>query len=156
MRKSAGILLYRGNQAAVELFLVHPGGPYWAGKEEGAWSIPKGEFSDGEDPLAAAIREFKEETGQEVTGHYLPLTPVRQKSGKMVFAWAARGNADAGKIVSNTFRQEYPYKSGNWITVPEVDKAGWFSPEDAQRLINPAQASLITEFLEKLRHEEGI
>ena len=149
MRKSAGILLYRKREV-LEVFLVHPGGPYWKGKETGAWSIPKGEFGEEEEPLAAARREFKEETGQEATGHAIELASIRQKAGKQVFAWAVEGDLDAGAIVSNTFRQEYPYKSGKWITVPEVDKAGWFSLEEARLLINPAQVPLLDDLLQKL------
>lgn len=150
MRESAGILLYR-NIGKLEVFLVHPGGPYWKGKEEGAWTVPKGEFSAGEDPLQAAKREFAEETGQLLQGdNFHALTPVRQKGGKIVYAWAVEGDINAGEIVSNTFRQEYPYKSGKWITVPEVDKAGWFSLEEARRMINPAQAALLDDLLQKL------
>ena len=144
MRKSAGIVLYRKKEEALQFFLVHPGGPFWQGKESGAWSIPKGEFTD-EDPLAAAIREFEEETGQEVHGDFLELTPIRQKAGKMVYAWAVEGDADADAIVSNTFKVEWPYKSGRWQSFPEVDKAAWFSFEEAMEKINPAQVSFLQE-----------
>ena len=150
MRKSAGLLVYRKKAKAVEVFLVHPGGPFWKGKEAGAWSIPKGEFADGEDPLLTARREFREETGQAVDGAFLELKPVQQKGGKLVLAWAVEGNPDAENIVSNTFRQEYPYKSGKWITVPEVDKAAWFSLEVARKKINAAQAALLDDLLQKL------
>lgn len=129
---------------------MHPGGPFWRGKEEGAWSIPKGEFAEGEDPLQAAIREFKEETGQPIKGAFAELKPVQQKGGKQVYAWAVEGEADPDKIVSNTFRQEYPYKSGKWITVPEVDKAAWFGIEEARTWINPAQAALLDDLWQKL------
>lgn len=150
MRTSAGILLYR-HHGELEVFLVHPGGPYWKGKEEGAWTVPKGEFSAGEDPLQAAKREFAEETGKSLRGNnFLALTPVKQKGGKTVYAWAVEGDINADEIVSNTFRQEYPYKSGKWITVPEVDKAGWFTLEEARRMINPAQAALLEDLLQKL------
>jgi predicted NUDIX family NTP pyrophosphohydrolase len=150
MRQSAGILLYRF-RPGLELFLVHPGGPYWKGKEAGAWTIPKGEFTDEEEPLSAAKREFLEETGNPPPGGaYLQLTPVKQKAGKMIHAWAAEGDVDADKIRSNTFRQEWPYRSGKWKEFPEVDKAAWFSPEVAKEMINPAQASLITELEERL------
>ena len=135
---------------AVEVFLVHPGGPFWKGKEAGAWSIPKGEFEDGEDPLLTARREFREETGLEVDGDFLELKTMQQKGGKLVLAWAVEGNPEADKIVSNTFRQEYPYKSGKWITIPEVDKAAWFSIEEAKTKINPAQAALLDDLLQKL------
>lgn len=150
MRKSAGILVYRKNDQSIEVFLVHPGGPFWKGKEQGAWSIPKGEFSEAEEPLLAARREFKEETGQEIDGDFIALTPVKQKAGKMVFAWAVEGGIDAQNIVSNSFKIEYPYKSGKWITVPEVDKASWFGMDEAREKINPAQAALLTNLLEKL------
>jgi predicted NUDIX family NTP pyrophosphohydrolase len=156
VRKSAGILLYRRREKMVEVFLVHPGGPFWQGREEGAWSIPKGEFAEGEEPLLAAIREFKEETGQVVEGVFLELKTVRQKGGKLVYAWAVEGDADASSIVSNTFRQEYPYKSGKWITVPEVDKAAWFSIEEARRWINPAQAALLDDLWQKLVNEKAL
>lgn len=151
MRKSAGLLVYRKNAKVLQVFLVHPGGPFWKGKEEGAWSIPKGEFTEGEEPLAAAQREFTEETGQQVSGEFFSLQPVKQKSGKLVFAWAVEGVVDEGAIVSNTFRQEYPYKSGKWITVPEVDKAAWFGMEEARRLINPAQAAFLDELVTMLQ-----
>jgi predicted NUDIX family NTP pyrophosphohydrolase len=156
MRRSAGILLYRHLNGLVEVFLVHPGGPFWQGKEEGAWSIPKGEFAEGEDPLLAARREFREETGQEVEGNFLELKTIQQKGGKQVFAWAVEGDLDATKIMSNTFRQEYPYKSGKWITVPEVDKAAWFTIEEARKKINPAQAALFDDLLQKLAHEKAL
>lgn len=151
MRRSAGLLVYRKKADLVEVFLVHPGGPFWKGKEAGAWSIPKGEFSDEEEPLAAAQREFTEETGQSVAGDFLPLNAVRQKSGKVVYAWAIEAEVDADNIVSNTFRQEHPYKSGKWITIPEVDKAAWFNIEEAKMKINPAQAALLGDLLNKLQ-----
>ncbi|MBB1284191.1 NUDIX domain-containing protein [Flavisolibacter sp. BT320] len=149
MRTSAGILLFR-RKDVLEVFLVHPGGPYWHGKEEGAWSVPKGEFTDKEDLLQAAKREFEEETGQPVDGDFIPLKPIQQKAGKIVYTWAVEGDIDAGRIVSNTFRQEYPYKSGKWITVPEVDKAGWFDLKEARKLMNPAQAALLDDLVQKL------
>jgi predicted NUDIX family NTP pyrophosphohydrolase len=151
MRTSAGILLYRRTNNYIEVFLVHPGGPFWKGKDQGAWSIPKGEFTQGEDPMTVAKREFNEETGQTVDGNFMELKPVQQKGGKMVYAWAIEGDADADNIVSNTFKQEWPYKSGKWITVPEVDKAGWFSIEKAKQKINSAQAVLIDDLMDKLK-----
>jgi predicted NUDIX family NTP pyrophosphohydrolase len=156
MRKSAGILLYKKTTGGIEFFLVHPGGPYWEGKEEGAWSLPKGEFAEGEEPFATALREFKEETGQEISGDFIELAPVRQKGGKIVYAWAVEGDADVNKVVSNTFRQEYPYKSGKWITVPEVDKAGWFTPAQARVLMNSSQAAFLDDLLSRLAHEKSI
>lgn len=150
MKTSAGILLYRKKKDQVEVFLVHPGGPFWKGKETGAWSIPKGEFTPGEDPLTVAKREFNEETGQTVEGNFIELTPIKQKGGKMVYAWAVEGDANAGNIVSNTFKTEWPYKSGKWITIPEVDKAGWFSVEEAKEKMNAAQVALIQDLVERI------
>jgi len=150
MRTSAGILLYRRKNKHVEFFLVHPGGPFWKGKDKGAWSIPKGEFVEGEDPLTVAKREFKEETGQTINGDFLELDTIQQKGGKKVFAWAVEGNADENNIVSNTFKQEWPYKSGKWITIAEVDKAAWFSEEEAKEKLNSAQAALIDDLMRRL------
>lgn len=149
MRTSAGILLYRNSNNNLEFFLVHSGGPFWKGKDKGAWSIPKGEFTKNEDPLTVARREFNEETGQTIDGNFIELKPIQQKGGKMVYAWAVEGDIDAENIVSNTFRQEWPYKSGNWITIPEVDKAGWFNMEEAKEKINPAQVKFIEELIER-------
>jgi predicted NUDIX family NTP pyrophosphohydrolase len=149
MRQSAGILLFRKTGNSLEVFLVHPGGPFWKGKEKAAWSIPKGEFMEGEEPLHAAKREFEEETGQKITGDFIPLKTIQQKGGKLVHAWALEGDVDAASIVSNSFKMEWPYKSGKWKEFPEVDKAGWFSVEEAREKINPAQAELIDD-LERL------
>ena len=150
-RTSAGILLYRLQEQRLEVFLVHPGGPFWKGKEAGAWSIPKGEYTDEEDALAAALREFAEETGTTLpAGRYIPLQPVKQKGGKTVKAWAVEGDIDAHKIQSNSFRQEWPYKSGKWVTFPEVDKAAWFGVDEALGKINPAQADFIRELVAHL------
>ena len=151
MRTSAGIVLYRRINKKIEIFLVHPGGPFWKAKDNGAWSIPKGEFTEDEDPLTVARREFNEETGQTVDGNFEQLTPVKQKGGKIVHAWAVEGDADSDNIVSNTFQQEWPYKSGKWITIPEVDKAAWFSAEEAKEKINPAQTAFIDELLERIK-----
>jgi len=151
MRTSAGILLYRQGTAGVEVFLIHPGGPFWKGKDAGAWSIPKGEYTDGEEALDAAQREFKEETGTALEGPFTELTPVKQKAGKLVKAWAVEGDIDAAAIVSNTFRVEWPYKSGRWQTFPEVDEAAWFSIEAAREKINPAQAGFLDELLTLVR-----
>jgi predicted NUDIX family NTP pyrophosphohydrolase len=150
MRKSAGILLFRKKEKDPEVFLIHPGGPFWKGKEKGSWSIPKGEFPETEDPLAAAKREFEEETGQKIEGKFIELKTIQQKGGKLVYAWAIEGDIDAEKIVSNTFKVEWPYKSGKWQTYPEVDKAGWFGIEEAKEKINQAQTALIDELMEKL------
>jgi predicted NUDIX family NTP pyrophosphohydrolase len=151
MRTSAGILLYRKTNNYIEVFLVHPGGPFWKGKDKGAWSIPKGEFTKEEDPLTVAKREFFEETGQAIDGNFVELKPIQQKGGKMVYAWAVEGNADPENIVSNTFKQEYPYKSGKWITIPEVDKAGWFSVEEAKEKMNAAQVEFVEQLIEHLK-----
>jgi len=145
IKQSAGILLYRRKNNGVEFFLVHPGGPFWAKKDAGAWSIPKGEFID-EDPLEAAKREFLEETGKmPAFKHFIKLSPVKLKSGKTVHAWGAEGDVDETTIRSNTFQLEWPPKSGKIIQVPEVDKAGWFTPDKATEKINSSQAAFITE-----------
>ncbi|WP_462265815.1 NUDIX domain-containing protein [Mucilaginibacter sp.] len=144
-RQSAGILLYRQTQAQPEVFLVHPGGPYFKDKDIGAWTIPKGEYTGDEEPLAAARREFAEETGTTLTGNFRPLTAIKQKGGKVVAAWAIEGDIDADAIQSNTFRMEYPYKSGKWIEVPEIDRGGWFDFAAARLKINPAQVAFIDE-----------
>jgi predicted NUDIX family NTP pyrophosphohydrolase len=144
-------LLYRKTNNYIEVFLIHPGGPFWKGKDKGAWSIPKGEFTEGEDPLAAAKREFNEETGQTIDGDFIELKPIQQKGGKVVYAWAVEGDADAENILSNNFKQEWPYKSGKWVTFPEVDKAAWFSVEEAKEKMNTAQAALIDDLVERLK-----
>ena len=145
LKQSAGILLYRKRDKQLLVFLVHPGGPFWKNKDAGVWSIPKGEFSDNEEALAAAKREFFEETGQPIDGNFIKLTPVIQKSGKTVHAWAVEGDVDADHIVSNTFPLEWPPKSGKFVDVPEIDKAGWFQIDEAKEKVNPAQYALIEE-----------
>jgi len=142
-RVSAGLLMYRRRPAGLEVLLVHPGGPFWANKDLGAWTIPKGEVAEGEDELATARREFEEETGLEPGGVLLPLGSIRQKGGKVVHAWAFEGDADAGAIHSNSYRVEWPPRSGEFRTFPEVDRAEWFPLDEARRRINPAQAGLI-------------
>lgn len=144
-KQSAGILLYRKIDSGLQVFLVHPGGPFFKNKDEGAWSIPKGEFLDDEDALTAAKREFKEETGQEIDGDFLPLQPITQKSGKKVYAWAVEGDIDHETIFSNIFELEWPPKSGKRISIPEIDRAAWFDVDEAKLKINPAQAGLIDE-----------
>ena len=148
MKKSAGILVYR-QRSSPEFFLVHPGGPFWKNKNEGAWTIPKGEFTD-EDPLVAARREFEEETGQVIDGNFTALNPVKQKGGKMVFAYAVAGDVDENNIRSNSFQMEWPPRSGKWIEVPEVDRAGWFTIDEARKLINPAQSVLLDDLVNRL------
>lgn len=148
-KQSAGILLYKWSvNDELLVFLVHPGGPFFKNKDLGAWSIPKGEFSDDEDALAAAKREFQEETGQVITSDQsVPLKSVRLKSGKTVHAWAVEGDADADNISSNTFPMEWPPKSGKITEFVEVDRAGWFDPETAKLKLNPAQVAFVDELL---------
>jgi predicted NUDIX family NTP pyrophosphohydrolase len=145
-KRSAGILLYRRKHDGVEVLLVHPGGPFWARKDLGAWSIPKGEYSDPEDALACARREFEEETGARPTGDVRPLGEVVQRGGKHVTAFAVEGDFDAAGLKSNTFQLEWPPKSGRHQAFPEVDRAAWFSLGEARRKILAAQA----EFLKRL------
>jgi predicted NUDIX family NTP pyrophosphohydrolase len=140
---SAGLLMYRRNHG-LELFLVHPGGPFFRKKDEGAWSIPKGEVEEGSDPLAAALREFSEETGAPPPrGELVPLGEIRQKGGKRVVAWAIEGDLDPSRLKSNTFELEWPPGSGHKQRFPEVDRAAFFTPELARRKINPAQTELV-------------
>jgi predicted NUDIX family NTP pyrophosphohydrolase len=148
LKQSAGILLYRYKKKQLEVFLVHPGGPFWKNKDAGAWSIPKGEFAEGEDPLQAAVREFKEETGSEVSGSFYALGSVKMKSGKLVFAWCVEGNIDPATVKSNSFPLEWPPRSGKTLMVEEVDKGAWFSPGLAKEKINPAQAVFIDRLIE--------
>ena len=149
-KKSAGILLYRVRENEVQVFLVHPGGPFFAKKDVGAWSVPKGEFTDDEEPLKAAVREFLEETGSAVEGTFVALKPATLKSGKTVFAWAVEGDLDENNITSNSFLMEWPPKSGNRRQFPEVDKGGWFDIATASLKINPAQLIFIHELVQQL------
>jgi predicted NUDIX family NTP pyrophosphohydrolase len=149
-KKSAGILLYRSTNKIIEFFLVHPGGPFFIKKDLGTWSIPKGEFDESENAFDAAIREFKEEVGVDLSGKAITLSPVKQKSGKEVFAWAIEGDLDPQNISSNTFAIEWPPKSGKFRDYPEVDKGEWFDYHAAKQKINPAQIPLIEELIKKL------
>jgi len=144
-RTSAGLLLFRKRSAGLEVFLIHPGGPFWRGKDSGAWSIPKGEIAAGEDPLAAARRELTEETGVAVEGEFVALAPVRQKGGKVVVAWAIEADCDASTITSISFSMEWPPRSGKHHDFPEVDKAAWLALPEARKRINPAQAAFLDE-----------
>jgi predicted NUDIX family NTP pyrophosphohydrolase len=148
---SAGIVLYRRRSQGTEVLLVHPGGPFWARKDEGAWSIPKGEYEAGEDPLAAAKREFLEETGFEVKGPFVALTPLRQSSGKIISAWATEGDLDAGAVASGTFSMEWPPRSGKTVAFPEVDRALWYDPASAKRKLVTGQRPFVDELLLVLR-----
>ena len=142
-KQSAGILLYRITNNQLQVFLVHPGGPFFKNKDEGSWSIPKGEFLNDEDALTAARREFEEETGSTIDGNFISLGSIKQKSGKIVYAWAVEGEIDHQNIFSNTCEVEWPPRSGKQITIPEVDRAEWFETPTAKQKINPAQAELI-------------
>lgn len=148
---SAGLLMYRKRGEVLEILLVHPGGPFFAAKDLGVWSIPKGEIGKGEAPLAAAQREFEEETGFKAAGAFFPLMPVVQKGGKLVYAWAFEGDYDPKRMKSNTFMMEWPPRSGRQQEFPEADRSAWFSINDAKQKINPAQISFLDE-LQRLMH----
>jgi len=137
------LLLFRRTEGELEVFLAHPGGPFWKMRDLGAWTVPKGLIERGEDPLAAASREFEEETGVRPEGPFLELGSVRQKAGKLVHAWAWEGEADPHEVRSNLMRTEWPRGSGRWLTFPEVDRCEWFAAREARQKINPAQAELI-------------
>jgi predicted NUDIX family NTP pyrophosphohydrolase len=143
--------MYRRRGGSLEVLLVHPGGPFWKKRDLGAWSIPKGEIGEGEEPLDVARREFREETGARPEGDFVELRPVKQKGGKIVRAWAVESDLDPERIESNTFTIEWPPGSGKTAEFPEVDRAGWFTVEEARDKINPAQVGLIDEFVERLR-----
>jgi len=150
-KKTAGLLLFREIPGDLEVLLVHPGGPFWAKKDEGAWSIPKGLVEQGEDPLAAAKREFVEETGGVVpSGEPLRLEPLVQSGGKLVYAYALRGDFDPSALKSNTFLMEWPPKSGRQQEFPEVDRAAWFAMEVAERKILKAQSPLLRQLRERV------
>ncbi len=149
---SSGLLLFRLRSKQPEFFLVHPGGPFWKNKDSGAWSIPKGEFETGEDPLEAAKREMKEETGFRVSGKFIKLTPVKQSGGKIVHAWALEYDLDPARIKSNEFEMEWPPRSGKMKSFPEVDRGDWFPAAEAKEKINKSQGALIDELLELLNN----
>jgi predicted NUDIX family NTP pyrophosphohydrolase len=151
MRKqSAGLLMYRWRNANLEVFLVHPGGPFWANKDLGSWSIPKGEFDKDQDPLEAGKREFTEETGLTIAAKLTPLQPVKQPSGKIIFAWAFEGDCDETAVKSNTFELEWPRRSGQRREFREIDRAGWFSLKTAQKKILAGQAPLLADLEARL------
>ena len=153
-RRSAGIVLYRAGSGGLEVLLVHPGGPFWAKKDLGAWSIPKGEYGDDEDALAAARREFAEETGSAPPdGEPLPLGEVRQSGGKRVVAWALEGDLDPATVTSNTFTLEWPPRSGRQQEFPEIDRAEWFALDQARAKLVAAQAELIDRLAERVRKD---
>ncbi|GEJ44443.1 NUDIX domain-containing protein [Chryseobacterium sp. ON_d1] len=145
MKTSAGILLFKKEKDSLYYFLVHPGGPFWKNKDLGSWSIPKGEILPDENPLDRALKEFKEETGKTIDGAFIELSPIQQKGGKTVYAWALDSDLETSDLYSNTFPLEWPPKSGKIMKVPEVDRWEWFSSEDAQRHINEAQKDFITQ-----------
>jgi predicted NUDIX family NTP pyrophosphohydrolase len=144
-KKSAGILMYRYQKDVLEVLLVHPGGPFWAKKDCGCWSIPKGEYEESEDPFAVAKREFEEETGYQVNGEFVPLTPLKQSSHKTVSAWAVEGDCDASQIRSNSFTMEWPPHSGKEQVFPEVDRAEWFTIDIARKKLFKGQLGFIEE-----------
>lgn len=150
--RSAGLLMFRRATGGVELLLAHPGGPFWARRDDGAWTLPKGEIGDGEEPLATALREFEEETGHAPAGPFLPLGSVRQKGGKEVWAWAFEGDFDPGRLRCNTFEIEWPPRSGRHQSFPEVDRVGWFDGEQARRKLLPAQVPFVDRLLALLQH----
>lgn len=149
-KESAGLLIYRRRKGALEVFLVHPGGPFWMRKDVGAWSIPKGEFASGDDPLAAAKRELSEETGICVEGEFVPLLPIRQRGGKVVHAWLVEADFEPGELKSNTFELEWPRGSGEWKSFPEVDRAEWFPIDVAREKILESQRPLLDQLLSRV------
>ena len=150
-KRSAGILMYRGSPQRLELLLVHPGGPFWAKKDKGAWSIPKGEYGEGEEPLAVARREFEEELGSAPPqGAFLPLGELVQPSRKLITAFALEGDFDRATLTSNRFELEWPRGSGRTQSFPEIDRAQWFAPAKAREKIQPGQAPFIDRLLERL------
>ena len=152
-KRSAGILMYRRSSRGIELLLAHPGGPFWASKDQGAWSIPKGEYDDGEDALIAAKREFAEELGSALPSRpFLDLGAIKQPSRKVITAFAVEGDFDPATLVSNRFELEWPPKSGRKQSFAEVDSAQWFTPDEAREKIQPGQAEFIDRLLESLGH----
>lgn len=153
--ESAGLVLYRTRQGELEVLLVHPGGPFWKNKDLGAWSIPKGQIGAGEEPLVAAQREFLEELGFKPNGEFTPLSAIKQKSGKVVHAWAMEGDWDPRQLKSNTFTLEWPPRSGKQQEFPEIDQAAFFALPRAKEKINPAQVALLEELERKVKGSAG-
>jgi predicted NUDIX family NTP pyrophosphohydrolase len=149
-KESAGLMLFRGRGPSTEVLLGHPGGPYWSGRDEGAWSIPKGGLNPGEDLLQGAIREFGEETGFDVCGPFIPLGSITQRSGKIVHAWAFEGDCDPAKLVSIMTTTEWPPRSRHYIEIPEFDRVRFFTVDTARRAINVAQVELIDRLVNHL------
>jgi predicted NUDIX family NTP pyrophosphohydrolase len=154
-RQSAGLLVYRRAKNGLQVFLVHPGGPFWAKKDRGAWSIPKGEFDESEEGLAAARREFREEVGQDIAGVFIALTPRRQPSRKTILAWAVEGEVDAEALVSNEFELEWPPRSGRMQRFPEVDAGAWFAFDEAKGRIQPGQLPILEELAQLLEERRS-
>jgi predicted NUDIX family NTP pyrophosphohydrolase len=152
-KKAAGILLYRRKGSSTEVFLIHPGGPFWANKDDGSWSIPKGELSENEDPLVEAQREFQEETGFALQGPFVPIGSVKQSNGKVVQGWACEGDLDASAIHSNSFRLEWPPRSGKYQDFPEADRAEWFSLAVARKKILKPQLKFLENLESRLLKE---
>ena len=152
LKLSAGLVVFRWQGPSLEVFLVHPGGPFWQKKDLGAWSIPKGEYSQGEEPIAVARREFEEETGFQIDGELTPLADIKQPSGKIISAWAAAGDFSAANIRSNLFSIEWPPKSGKTQEFPEVDRAEWFGIEEARMRITKGQVGFLEQIAEKLNY----
>ena len=155
VKRSAGLLMYRRQQDEVEVFLVHPGGPYWASKDQGVWTIPKGEYEEDEEPFAAAKREFFEETGFTAHGEFFSLGEVRQKNGKLVTAWAFQGDCDPAQLQSNTCEIDWPPKSGKRLEIPEIDRGRWFTMDDARRYIRQELDKLLLRLISLIAQERG-
>ncbi|MGD0628807.1 MAG: NUDIX domain-containing protein [Terracidiphilus sp.] len=153
---SAGVLMYRYRNRQLDVFLVHPGGPFWTKKDLGSWSIPKGEYEEGEEPQEAAAREFQEETGFTLNGPMRELGVVKQAGGKVISAWCFEGEADPAELVSNTFQMEWPPRSGHRMEFPEVDRGGWFSLPAAQERVLRGQAPFLDMLCRLLNYEEQV
>ncbi len=153
-KKSAGLLMYRRRNGVLQFFLVHPGGPFWEKKDLGVWSIPKGEYTPEEDPLSAAQREFEEETGLKASGPFVPLTPIKQPSEKIIQAWAFERDCDPKSIKSNTFSMEWPPRSGKVQEFPEIDRGEWLGIEEATQKIQPGQVGFLLELQQMLSNKQ--